>query len=206
MFLKEKEIVSLSKNKETVAMDEKWFKRINRLSGRYSPADAFMIAIANKARYVYLFILICLWFYNRSSRQKVIEAGWAAGLSFIANYLIKLVYDRPRPFIKRRVGILIPSKMDSSFPSQHTLLAFAVSTPVLLYERTVGALLGTLAVMTGFSRIWTGHHYPSDIIGSAFIGSFFGLLAVKFHHVFDSLGCYCTSLVLDKVKRRSADM
>jgi undecaprenyl-diphosphatase len=26
--------------------------------------------------------------------------------------------------------------------------------------------------LTGLSRIWVGHHYPSDIAGSAVLGSF----------------------------------
>lgn len=61
--------------------------------------------------------------------------------------------------------------MDSSFPSKHTLLVFAVSTSVLLYNRVLGSIMCGLAVMTGITRIWVGHHYPSDIIGSAILGS-----------------------------------
>ncbi|HER2169539.1 TPA: phosphatase PAP2 family protein, partial [Streptococcus pyogenes] len=98
------------------------------------------------------------------------------------NALIKLFYFKPRPFVKRRVGILIPSKMDSSFPSKHTLLVFAISTSIFLYERVLGSIMWVLSVLTGFSRIWVGHHYPSDIIGSAFIATM-------------------TSIILDKITR-----
>lgn len=72
--------------------------------------------------------------------------------------------------MKRRVGILIPSKRDSSFPSKHTLLVFAISTSIFLYERVLGSIMMVLSALTGFSRIWIGHHFLSDIIGSAFIG------------------------------------
>ena len=74
--------------------------------------------------------------------------------------------------MERRVGILIPSKMDSSFLSKHTLLAFAVSTSIFLHKRILGSVMLGLTLLTGFSRIWLGHHYPSDIAGSAVLGSF----------------------------------
>lgn len=157
-------------------MDKKWFKIINGLAGRYAPADTAMIAIANKARYVYLFVFIWMWFQNKSSRKTVVHAGGCAIIAVLVNSLIKLFYDKPRPFVKRRVGILIPSKMDSSFPSKHTLLAFTVSTLVFMRKPVLGCRLWGLAVMTGFSRIWTGHHYPSDIMGSALIGSLIGMV------------------------------
>ncbi|MEH7012481.1 phosphatase PAP2 family protein, partial [Neobacillus niacini] len=87
--------------------------------------------------------------------------------------IIKLVYFKPRPFSKIRVNLLapIPSKKDSTFPSKHTTLAFAVAISVLFYKRTLGCILSILASLAGFSRIWMGQHYPSDIIGSALIGS-----------------------------------
>ena len=81
--------------------------------------------------------------------------------------------------MKHRVGILIPSKMDSTFPSKHTLLVFAISTSIFLYDRILGSIMWILSVLTGFSRIWVGHHYPSDIIGSAFIASMTSIMLEK---------------------------
>jgi undecaprenyl-diphosphatase len=89
-------------------------------------------------------------------------------------------------FIKRRVGILIPSKMDSSFLSKHTLLTFAVSTSIFLHERVIGSVMWGLALLTGFSKIWVGHHYPSDIIRSAFIGSVTSITIDKTARFFNS--------------------
>lgn len=99
--------------------------------------------------------------------------------TLLINMLIKCFYLKPRPFIKRRVGILIPSKMNSAFLSKHTLLATAVSTSIFLHERVIGAVMWGLSLLTGFSRIWVGHHYPSDIIRSLFIGSLTSIIVEK---------------------------
>ncbi|KAB2330136.1 undecaprenyl-diphosphatase [Cytobacillus depressus] len=160
-------------------MDYKMFKAINQLSGRCLLIDFLMILISNRIRYVFIFVLIYMWFRNNSNKIASRNAVISAGITLVMNLLIKLFYYKPRPFIKRRVGILIPSKMDSSFPSKHTLLMFAVSTSIFLYERFIGSILWVLSILTGFSRIWVGHHYPSDIIGSAFIGSITSILYDK---------------------------
>ena len=108
------------------------------------------------------------------------------GITLFIHTLIKLFYFKPRPFVNNRVGILIPSKMDSTFPSKHTLLVFAVSTSIFLYDRVLGSIMWVLSVLTGFSRIWVGHHYLSDIIGSAFIATM-------------------TSTIVDKISRSVND-
>jgi undecaprenyl-diphosphatase len=152
-------------------MDLKLFRLINRLSGRFSPADQLMILISNRVRYIYLLIIILMLFKNRLNKKIAVETGIAVFFSLAAHFFIHLFYFKPRPFIKRRVGILIPSKTDSSFPSKHTMLAFTASTTVLLFHRTLGTIMMWMSALTGFSRIWVGHHYPSDIIGSALLGS-----------------------------------
>lgn len=156
-------------------MDYKMFGAINRLAGRYSLLDRLMILISNKVRYVFIFVLILMLFRNYSHKKVLLSAVF----TLFINSVIKLFYFKPRPFVKRRVGILIPSKADSSFPSKHTLLVFAVATSIFLQERILGAIMLGLSMLTGFSRIWVGHHYPSDIIGSAFIGSLTSIVINK---------------------------
>ncbi|WP_299088798.1 undecaprenyl-diphosphatase [uncultured Metabacillus sp.] len=160
-------------------MNNKVFNLINYYSGRCSPIDLLMILISNKIRYVFIFVLIFMWFRNDFYKKVTCNAVKSTGITMVIHTLIKLCYFKPRPFVKHRVGILIPSKMDSSFPSKHTLLAFAISTSIFLYDRVLGSIMWVLSVLTGFSRIWVGHHYPSDIIGSACIGTMASILLDK---------------------------
>ena len=152
-------------------MDVKIFRAINQMTGRSSLIDHFMILVSNKVRYVYFLVLIVMWFKKHPYRQITNNAVISAIITLIINIVLKLVITKPRPYIKRRVGILIPSKMDATFPSKHALLVFAVSTSILLFNRVLGSIMTGLSILTGFSRIWVGHHYPSDIIGSALLGS-----------------------------------
>lgn len=165
----------------------KIIKSIQQLAGYRSPIDLLMILISNKIRYLYIFVLMFMWFRNDTHNYAVRNAIRSASVAWLIHALIKFFYFKPRPFIKHRVGILIPSKMDSSFPSKHTMLVFAISTSILLYKRILGSILCVLSVLTGLSRIWVGHHYPSDIIGSAFIGTMI-------------------SMILDKTKRFNKDL
>lgn len=153
------------------------FKSI--IAGYRSPIDLLMILISNKIRYLYIFVLLFMWFKNESSNKVARNSVVSVGISLVIHTIIKLFYYKPRPFVYQRIGILIPSKMDSSFPSKHTMLVFAISTSILLYNRVLGAIMSGLSLLTGLSRIWVGHHYPSDIIGSAFISTMISIIVDK---------------------------
>ncbi|XJZ28757.1 undecaprenyl-diphosphatase [Bacillota bacterium Lsc_1132] len=161
-------------------MDYKLFRAINLLSGRSLMLDRMMILISTKIRYIFVFVFIAMWFKKQLYKKISIEAGISVIIALIIHFLIKLFYFKPRPFVKRRVGILIPSKTDSSFPSKHTLLVFTVSTTIFFYKRFLGFIICVLSFLTGLSRIWVGHHYPSDIIGSAILGSLTSMVVHKF--------------------------
>lgn len=126
---------------------------------------------SNQARYVFIFVLFIMWFRNQTYKKAVISSIMSVSSSLVIHSIIKLFYFKPRPFVNHRVGILIPSKIDSSFPSKHTLLAFTASTSMFLYSRVLGSIMGVIALFTSVSRIWVGHHYPTDILGSALLGS-----------------------------------
>lgn len=152
-------------------MDRKLFLAINRLSGHIAIIDRMMIFMSNKARYIFVFTVIFMFFKNQNQKKGAINATIASGICLLISFLANLFSFKPRPFMKQRVGILIPSKHNSSFPSKHTLLVFAVATSIMIRNRLVGVYLLILASLTGVSRIWVGHHYPSDVIWSALIGS-----------------------------------
>lgn len=161
-------------------MDVKIFNAINRISGRFAPLDLLMILISNKARYVFFLTMGAMWLAKGPARNTAKKAVFASLLALVLNRIIKLFYFKPRPFVRRKVGILIPSKRDSTFPSKHTVMAFAASVVIQNGNRFIGRVLCWLSALTGFSRIWAGHHYPSDIIGSALIGSAVGWITDRF--------------------------
>ncbi|HYK75321.1 MAG TPA: phosphatase PAP2 family protein [Pseudoneobacillus sp.] len=161
-------------------MDRILFRSINQLAGRYNIIDSVMIFASKRLRYIYLLILIFLCINNSSSREVAKNAIKSACITWLLHFLSKTFYFKPRPFLFHRVGILIPSKMDSSYLSKHTILAFAVSTSIYLKQYTLGKLMTKLSILTGFSRIWVGHHYPSDIIRSAFLGATISYFVDKF--------------------------
>ncbi|AZU61916.1 phosphatase PAP2 family protein [Neobacillus mesonae] len=154
-------------------MNERMFKGINQYAGTSRLLDFLMVLISGKARYVYLLVVIILCVRRHAYRKMAAYTGVSVGVAYIICFLIKLFSFQPRPYVKHSVHLLppFPSKKDSSFPSKHTTLAFAMAASVIVYHRLAGSLLWLLSVLVGVSRIWTGQHYPSDIVGSAIIGN-----------------------------------
>ncbi|MEH7111268.1 undecaprenyl-diphosphatase [Neobacillus niacini] len=158
-------------------MDDKIFRVINQFTGRYHLVDIFMIMISKKLRYVFAFLLVIMWLQNNFHKRITSFAGISALITLLITSVIKFIYFKPRPFSKHWVNLLapVPSKKDSTFPSKHTTIAFAIAISVFFYKRTLGCIMSLLAFLAGLSRIWMGQHYPSDIIGSALIGSIVAL-------------------------------
>lgn len=63
-----------------------------------------------------------------------------------------------------------------SFPSGHTADNFAAAAVIFLFYRRWGWLYFLVAAAVGYSRIYTGSHWPSDVLVSLFLGTGLGLL------------------------------
>ncbi len=78
------------------------------------------------------------------------------------------------------VDVLI-APTDGAFPSAHTTLAFSLAVTIFLHDKKVGFwyLLGALLI--GTARVLANVHFPIDIVGGAFIGTFTAVLIEKTH-------------------------
>lgn len=155
------------------------FHIINGLAGRNYILDTTMILAANYSIYIICVYLVYLWFAKSNYRQGVLFAGYAALLGLGINIIISLLYFHPRPFMIPTGILLIAHIPETSFPSDHTTLMFAISLMFLTFRnfRRTGAILFVLSFISGLARVYVGVHFPMDIAGSLFVALFsMGLL------------------------------
>lgn len=102
----------------------------------------------------------------------------------IANMIaggLKYSINRPRPFKTYPFIEKKSSGGSPSFPSGHTTTAFATATSLsLAYPKWyVIAPAYLWACSVGYSRMYLGVHYPSDVLAGIIIGSGFSYLSFK---------------------------
>ncbi len=70
------------------------------------------------------------------------------------------------------------SSKSLSFPSGHTSSAFtfAMAITLVLKKKSVAIPAFVFAFLMGFSRIYVGVHYPTDVIVGAFVGIVYALI------------------------------
>ncbi len=110
-------------------------------------------------------------------RRAAVRATVSLGVaSATVNGIAKIAIRRTRPPLEgipaiRRVRRL---PVTTSFPSGHASSAAAFAVGAAREAPGVTAPLGLLAAGVVFSRVWTGAHYPADVLVGAAIGAAVG--------------------------------
>lgn len=103
----------------------------------------------------------------------------AAGY-LLGDILLKNLVARPRPFqALPEISLLIHAPHGFSFPSGHSLAAFAASVILLYANRKFGIPAFCLAGLIVFSRAYLAVHYPTDVLAGALIGALVALAVVR---------------------------
>jgi undecaprenyl-diphosphatase len=122
---------------------------------------------------------LILLFGGASRFEAVLSASLAAGAGILLFLRVKKATGRKRPCEYEPhcwADLLPPDQF--SFPSGHTITAFAVAVSLLRFypSLTIGLLFCALSVAA--SRILLGMHFLSDVVAGALIGTGLAYAAV----------------------------
>ena len=103
----------------------------------------------------------------------------------VNNGVLKNMVARPRPYTQlAELVMLMECPADHSFPSGHTCAAFSVAGSLVWsggkgrWKLWLAPLV--LAVLTGWSRLYVGVHFPTDVLMGCFIGLAGSCLVTKY--------------------------
>lgn len=160
-------------------LDYHIFKIINHLAISDAFLNPLMDFLSRDGEYLFFLGVIIYWFMRTTSnRRMVAEALVAACVALGLNAAIGLFFYRDRPFVHHHVVQLIQHAANASFPSDHATGAFVIAATIWIWRKRDGWLWLLFAASIAFSRVWTGVHYPTDVLAGMVIGI---LIAVMIH-------------------------
>ncbi|MFE0465125.1 phosphatase PAP2 family protein [Kitasatospora sp. NPDC058965] len=127
-------------------------------------------------------LMLLAWWQARRADSVVMARVLASPLivvvAYLANSLLKSLVQEVRPCQQLGTSTLeaCPGAGDWSFPSNHTVIAFAAAAALWFAYRWIGWVALGAAVLMGASRVWVGVHYPHDVLVGAAVGLLVGLL------------------------------
>lgn len=153
-------------------LNEALFLSINASGHPNTVLLAIAKLFADYAVWLVPLALMVGWLRGSERTRKLMLQATASGLAgLLINQAIGLVWQHPRPFMIGLGHTLIPHVADSSFPSDHLTLLWAVSFSFLMHRRarSAGTVLALLGLPMAWARIYLGVHFPLDIVGAAMV-------------------------------------
>jgi len=163
------------------AGDRKIMRRVNQ----WAPPRWFRVWMLASSRAgdggLWVGLGLILLIFGGSRRVEAVLAGSiSASLGWIVFFLIKRLTGRERPCASEThcwSKLLPPDRF--SFPSGHTIMAFAVTAPIGLCYPDLLASLIFCATSIAASRVVLGLHYITDVLAGVFIGCAIGVICFR---------------------------
>jgi len=130
-----------------------------------------------------LLLVATAWIHGSRKWSRVFLATLVAmALAGVAGSVIKRTVPRPRPSVHTDTHWGGPrfSTKYHSFPSGHVGASTAFFGVLLIARRRVGLACLPIPILIGFSRMYVGAHYLSDVVCAAILGTLCALVVAYF--------------------------
>ncbi len=134
----------------------------------------FITALGDPAMVVTVFVSTIAWLGMKRRYTDGIRFTIACVGGVVLNQVMKLFFAKPRPELWTR----LISETSFSFPSGHAVgsmvvygfIGYILAREFPIYKRYIYAITSSLIIAIGFSRLYLGVHYPTDIIAGYGVG------------------------------------
>lgn len=143
----------------------------------------FISYIGNKGA-IWIVCALVLCIFKKTRKAGIISAISLIFCLILGNMTLKPLIGRMRPYeFDTTLKVIIPLLKDASFPSGHTMAAFAFCHSTAKIYKKYRIPLYALATFMGLSRIYLCMHFPTDVIFGAFFGICFAIAAAKIYEL-----------------------
>lgn len=146
----------------------------NRTDGKTSffktiSASTYVLSVAAPATY----LVTGLINHDKYLKKTALYITESIVISEAITFATKAIVKRPRPGVDDATLHPVTNANNYSFPSGHTSAAFALATSLSIIEPKWYVIVPsfTWAAFVGYSRMYLGVHYPSDVIAGALLGT-----------------------------------
>jgi len=136
----------------------------------------FITSLADVNTIIVLFVFVVAILLVLKKRSHIIPVVFTLLGNLIFVSLVKTILARPRPLLANALVY----EESYSYPSGHSLIAITIYGLLIIYLftfvkshaiRRLSVIVGVILILTvGFSRIYLGAHWPSDVLASYLIG------------------------------------
>lgn len=150
--------------------------KLNSFTGSHLWADNLVVFCAEYLPWLVLTAFL-VWIGHshtiKEQRLRVFFSGVIATIvaRFGVMELIRIFYERPRPFLSHELNPLFTIN-EWSFPSGHAAVFSAVAMTVFLHDRRWGIRFFVVTGIIVLARIISGVHYLTDIVAGLILGTF----------------------------------